>query len=241
MLSANELASKVIGATGGARIKQLFRLDTQSYDWIDDFLRDKAIRGNIDTLRKKIAETQQAPIHRDELRAQFVSRLKQIKAFQVKQVGDWLREVQTGGVHMFNELTFGERRVLGAPFLPFLMGFTKDEEKEIFKGLPEGVRQKDKMEQIEECQAEIAKLEAKITEELSPRSRWLHRENGEPFPYPQGCRWTTFVKTWELISARFSGPVDLNGWRIANEDELKAYYALGLDKVHKLPPLREPI
>ena len=113
--------------------------------------------------------------------------------------------------------------------------------KEIFSELPDGVKQKDIDETVEQCQKEIQKIEGFLAKELSPQGRWFHRENGDPFPYPKGCRWTPFVEAWRKVSSRFMGEVDIEGYALKTDSEHKAYFLLGLNKEKKIEPLRKPL
>jgi len=80
-----------------------------------------------------------------------------------------------------------------------------------------------------------------INRRYSAKSRWVYRDNGEPIPYPQGCRWKAFFDVWSKVASRFEGPVTINGDALKTDGEYMAYVVLKLDKVPKLPPLRKPL
>jgi hypothetical protein len=42
------------------------------------------------------------------------------------------------------------------------------------------------------------------------------------------------------VASRFAGDVDIEGFSITSSDELSAYRKLGIDKVLKRTPLRQP-
>jgi len=111
---------------------------------------------------------------------------------------------------------------------------------DIFKRLPEGVKQAEIDMEIHKLQEQIKEQEAVISIELSPPNRWVYRDDGKPYPYPQGCRWTQYVGAWEMVASRFQGPVSVEGDAIKTDSEMTAYVALGLDKIARIEPLRTP-
>ena len=240
MINSHDLTAKVIGYTGGVAIKRVFGVDTRAYDWVKDFVKDEEIRAKIKSLKEKIVETKALPIHKDELRTIFDERVKSINSFRLKQLKANLTEFQNRKALLINELIMDHRLILGAKPYPFLIAFSSEELKEIFSELQEGVKQAEIDQTVEICVTEINKLEAVIDRDLSPQSRWFHKDNGTPIVYPQGCRWTPFVETWRKVVARFEGRVDIEGFALKNGPEIDAYHLLELDRVAKRTPLKEP-
>jgi hypothetical protein len=241
MVNTDKLAKAVLSSPGGAAIKQHFRLDTINYAWVKDYVRDKKIREDIQVLQQKIVDNRALPIHKEELKKRFKELVKNVNKFRIEQLGDHLSAVQKREVPLLSEFSIGSIKVSGVEFLPFFMEFSPTEIEEIFSGLPEGVTTKDIEKKESEFQGKILELENVISEELSPQSRWLHRDDGTPEPYPNGCRWTAFHTTWEKVARRFDGKVDIQGHALKTGAESEAYYLLELEKSYKLEPLRSPL
>lgn len=242
MFDVNRIAGEVIGSSGGANASSVFRLDTVKYSWVRDFARDQEIRTEIESLRQEILEAGKLPIHRDALRKQFENAIKNHNEFRIQQIKEQLSSVQNRQEFVLMERSIGERKVIGSLYLPYLINLSSSDIDAIFSDLPEGNKQKDIDQTLEKCQQRIKKLEAVISQELSPQSRWIYREDGVPKPYPQGCRWKTFVAVWQKVQERFDGPVNINGGALRTEAEYMAHAVLKLDKVHKTASnLREPI
>ena len=240
MKKPDELAAMVIGYRGGASVKRHFGIDTKTYAWVKDFVRDKEARDQIRLLKEKIAEVKASLINKDELKKIFETRVKSINTFRIDQLKDNLAKVQKREERLIDALYMDSRLVIGAKPYPFLMEFSTSDMEEIFSGLLDGVKQKDIDETVEQCQKEIQKIEGLLAKEFSPQGRWLHRENGDPVPYPQGCRWTPFVEVWRKVNSRFEGAVDIEGHALKTDSEHKAYFLLGLDKEKKIAPLSKP-
>lgn len=237
----NKFASAVISNSGGASVKPFFRLDTIKYSWIKDYRRDQKIRADIKKLQDEIAAINVYPIAKGELREMFEARIKQINKFRLEQLITHLDQVQKREAYLLNENSINERKINGAWLDPMLINLTLDDIDHIFSQLQEGVVNKEIEKNVRELQGEIVKLEKIIEDELSPRERWFHRDNGLPLPYPQGCRWTPFVETWQLVAAKFNDKVDIEGCRLKTPAEFAAYGLLGLDRLPKQQPLREPL
>ncbi len=237
-LRGEEIAAQVLNASGGggASIKKYFKLDTVKFSWVDDYLRDEALRKKIQGLNDKINEMHNSPMHKDELRALFESTIDQINNERRLWFEEKLKAVQNRKGRMI----YSDMLIYNASLYISPIGLSKGDIDQIFANIPEGVKQADITTAIGRMQEEVAEIEAVIEKELSPRSRWLYREDGEPFHYPQGCRWTQYVNAWKKIAQRFDGPVSAEGVPVQNEHEEAAYYALGLDKIQKLEPLRKP-
>jgi len=238
---AEKMAGAVLGNAGGAYIAGHFRLDTINYSWVKEYRRDQDIRSEIEDLKKKMIDAGKLPIHKDELRAQFESKVKQINEFRIRQISAHLSSVQKREEpFIYSEGCIGERRILDAPYLPYLIDLSSSDIDAIFSEIAEGVSQKSIDKTTEDCRKRIEELESTIAKELSPKSRWLHRDTAEPLSYPTGCRWKAFSDTWKKIQARFSGPVNINGYGLKTEGEFMAHHVLKIDQVTKLTPLRDP-
>ena len=240
MFNPNDLAAKVIGYTGGVAIMRVFGVDTRTYEWVKDFVKDEGIRKRISDLKEEIAKAKTLPIHKEELRAMFEERVRKINSFRIEQLQTHMGEVQNRQAPLFNELIMDNKLILGAKMYPFFMAFSSEDLLNIFSDLPEGVKQKDIDETVKHCQSEIEKLEGVIAKDLSPQSRWLHKDDGTPMPYPHGCRWTAFVHTWRKVASRFEGRVNVEGYALKSPAAEMAWGLLGLDAVAKVTPLREP-
>lgn len=240
-INVEKTAGLVIGHSGGADVKSLFRLDTNRYSWVKYFVRDKKIRSEIQNLQDKIAETKAFPIHKDELRHLFEGRVKQINQFRKQQMIAHLDGVQKRENHLMNENSINSWQLNGALLNPVLINLAVTDIDEIFSELEDGMPQKEIDKTVKQLQSKIVGLEKVIEQELSPQERWFFRDNGQAVPYPQGCRWTPFVQVWERVAARFSCRVDVEGCAMASPDEIAAYGLLGLDRLVKRPPLRDPI
>jgi hypothetical protein len=234
-------AGLVIGSSGGASVKHLFRIDTNTYSWVKDYVRDKKIRSEIKRLQDEIAKTNALPIHKDELRRRFEGRIEQINKSRIQQMITHLDGVQKRENPLINELMINAWKLNDALFNPVLINLAAIDIDEIFSELQDGVPQKEIDETVKQLQDKIVKLEKVIEQELSPQQRWFFRDNGDPEPYPQGCRWTPFVQTWEKVVSKFSGKVDIEGCALTSSDELAAFGLLELDRVAKRPPLRDPL
>jgi hypothetical protein len=240
-LTPERLASLVIGSTGGAAIKGHILSGIRTYDWVQDYVRDKKIREKINGLQNETAQARALPIHKEELRAMFESRVKAIDDFRLQQVSSHLADVQQRNRQLFNEYSIGEWKLLGVSMLPYLMTFSPGEIDTIFADLPEGVSKSDIENTIVRCQKEIEELEIILNKELNPKERWFYRENGDPYPYPKGCRWTLFVETWKKVVARFEGQVDIEGCQLETAEERMAFGLLEMERVGKMPPLRKVV
>lgn len=239
-LTPDRLSAMVIGTSGNASVISEIGLETRKYAWVEDYLRDTSIRAEIFKAQDEIKGARSSLIHKDELRDQFKASCKKLNEFRIKQLQTLLGEIQAGSPYPFSELQIGAgRKILGAPVLPWFISFSEGELDAIFSDLPEGIREKDKQSRIAKCQQTIVDLEETIETELSPQSRWFYKENGNPEPYPRGCRWTLFVETWKRVAARFVGMVDVEGTRLKTDAEHRAFLKLGLDQVEKITPLKE--
>lgn len=240
-INVEKTAGLVIGHSGGADVKHLFRLDTNNYSWVKYYIRDKKIRSEIQNLQDKIAETKALPIHKDELRQTFEGRIKQINQFRKQQMITHLDSVQKREDPLINENMINNWKISGALFNPALINLAATDIDEIFFELQDGMPQKEIDKTVKQLHRKIVELEKVIEQELSPQERWFFRDNGQPEPYPHGCRWTPFIQTWEKVASKFSGKVDIEGCAIKSPNEHAVYGLLELDKVAKRPPLRDPI
>lgn len=240
-LTPERLASLVIGHDGGAAIKARILSGTRNYDWVQDYVRDRKIREKINGLQDEIQQARALPIHKKELKEMFESRMKSVNDFRLQQLSVHLADVQQRNRPLFNEYSINEWKILGVSMLPYLMAFSSAEIDAIFADLPEGVRKSDIDKTVTRCQKEIADLESILQRDLNPKERWFYRENGDPLPYPNGCRWTLFVETWKKVAAKFEGQVDIEGCRLKTDDDRMAFELLEIEKVKMMPPLRQPV
>jgi len=234
VLNGNNLAARVLGNTGGAAIKMAFKIDTIKFSWIDLYLRDKELRLEIKAMRDKIVEVQKSPIHRDELKSMFLSALEGIKSDRRAWFLELLKNVQSGAGAMINSYMVQGRNYIPPVDLP------ETEIEDMFSDIPIGVKRHAIDLEIEELQGKIARTEEVVARELCPPERWVYRDDGKPVSYPQGCRWTQYVVAWEKVVTRFDGPVSVEGDAIKTDDEMRAYFALQLDKITRILPLRKP-
>jgi len=241
MLTINfDRAIKEVLASGGqVSFKHSYRIDVVNYSWVKDYVRDQKLRQEIDQLKKKIAEAQNSPIDKNELRAMFEAGVKQTRQNFLELLKNNLSKAQKrecgtiGGLHEYGNI---------ASELP-LMAVTlvsSEDIKDIIAELPVGVKHKEIEKTIEGIKKQIAEREAIIEKELSPKDRWFYDDRGNPLPYPAGCRWTKFVEGWKTVVARFDGKVDIEACALVTEDEFAAFHMLELEKVYKLTPLRAP-
>jgi hypothetical protein len=234
-MDREEIIKAVLGSDGRVRgIGDAYGIDIVKYAWVDSYLRDKAIRGQITQLREQIPKLENQPIHRDELKASFIESLKEINKLMLQRVSNHLVMAQARKEGLLNVNT-----VMGLK-LVYPLNLVPDEIDAIFSCLLEGVRQADIDKSVEEVRAQIGALQRKIDEELSPQHRWIHYDSGSPMHYPGGCRWTAFVEDWQRVVSRFDGKVNIEGFEISTDAEQTAFFALGLDKVRKFTPLRSP-
>lgn len=227
-------------ALQGRAVKRSFGLDTRTYDWVKHFVRDQKIRGEIKSLQDKIIETRALPIHRDELRKMFEARVEGINAFRITQFSDHLAEVQERQRQLFNQAMLGNLLFSEARMVQNAISFSPADLDEIFSPLPQGVRQADIEATVADLQKKIQKLEKVLTDELSPQSRWYYRDNGVPEPYPNGCRWSLFVKVWKDVVRRINGAANIEGHKPETPEEFEAYGLLELERVRRVEPLRKP-
>ena len=239
-LNPEKLAGQVIGYKNGIAIKGKFGLDTANYGWVDDYMEDLGLRKRRSNLQEGILEARQRPIHRDELRKIFEKQIDDINRFRINQLAQHLSEVQNRSTHMLNELLLENLRVDGTWLIPHMVKLTPKELDAIFSALPEGSSKAEISEAVEALDADIKKIDAKLTETESIKSRWIYNEKGDPLPYPNGCRWTLFVKTWERVAGKFSRPVDVEGYKLTTDREHYAYERLELGRVRKSGLLHDP-
>jgi len=215
-------------------VRREYGVDVVKYGWVDSYLRDKEVRAEIARLEGEIPKIQSLPIHRDEIKASFMEAMKLINGMWLDQVKSHLLNVQARKTAMMGPESIYALRLV------YPLNIGKQEAEALFSGLPEGVKQAEIGSQVEKIEAEIERLRNRIKDEFSPHERWSYSPNGYPWPYPGGCWWTRFVEDWKKIASRFEGNVNLNGCPLESEAETSAFYALGIDKVWKLTPLRKP-
>ncbi len=238
-LDFDRAIAEVLKSGGQVSFKRRYRLDVEGYSWVKDFVRDQKTRREIEELQGKITATQKSLIDRDELRAMFEAGVEQVRRDFLELLKNHLLEAQRrdcpviGGLHSFG--------VISSKLHLMTVSLASSEDiEDIIKELPVGVK-KEKIEKtVEGIRKQIEKLKETIDKELSPQERWFYFDTGKPMPYPGGCRWSKFVDGWKTVVARFTGKVDIEGCALLTEDEFAAWHMLELEKVYKLPPLRNP-
>jgi len=234
MLSGSEKAAMVLGNTGGAAVKIAFKIDTVKFSWIDAYLQDRAIRNKIQAMRDDIQKTMKSPIDIEELRIMFNAALQQIEDDRISWFVENLKAVQGRTGSIVNSYT-----LTGRNYIP-PVSLSKRDLDVIFAQLDGGVKQADIDNKVAGLREEIKRLEDVLSKDFSPRGRWIYRDDGNPHPYPQGCRWTQYVLAWEKVVSRFEGEVGVEGEAIKTDAERMAYQALGLDRITRMPPFRKP-
>lgn len=221
-------------------------VDTTTYDWVKLFVKDRECREGIRQLQGQIAEIQNLPIDKDELKAALKENLAAFRsrrlAFLRGNIAQAQHHIRIGGIE---GRVFGPDNAyhsFGAPvnWIPFLdFNLTEAEIDSIFEGLEQGVTRKEKDKQIAAVRQKIAECEGMIEKKLSPKERWFFGPDGERIIYPRGCRWTNFVSAWEEVASRYIGPVDIDGYKLKTAEEHAAYGLLKLGEIEKRTPLRE--
>ena len=238
-LDFDRVIKEALASSGQVGFKHSYRLDVVNYSWVKDYVRDQKLRQEIGRLREKIAEAQNSPIDKSELRAMFEAGVEQTRQNFLELLKNNLSKAQKrecgviGGLHEYGVI---------ASELP-LMSTTlvsSEDIKDIIAALPPGIKQKEIEKTIEGIKKQIAEREAIIEKELSPKDRWFYDDRGNSFPYPAGCRWTKFVEGWKKVVARFSDKCNIEGCALKTDDEFSAFHMLDLEKVFKLTPLRQP-
>jgi len=226
----SDLVQSVLSSSAIMDIKRRYLVDTEKYSWVKQYLRDKKLREEIKLQEKRKLEILNSPMHRDEIKETFKNELVRLKSMRLSNIQSHLLLVQE------RKASISEFNILPC----FLISLTKEEIDIIFSKISGGVRQKDIEASVEKIEDDIVEMRREILSELSPEHRWIYYPEGGQMLYPGGCRWTIFVEDWGKVVSRFVGAVNINGCAICSPEEQGAYYALGLDKVRKLTPLREP-
>lgn len=241
MLNYNKIERElgnILGHSGGITSFSLgFNKELLSLDWVDDYIEDKKLQDEIDTLEKSIMETRTNKISKDELRAWLEDAMQKYRKFQLEQLQILMKELQNRELPFFSFADkIGAHKILGGDIHPYVFSLTNKEKDAIFAGLEGGMTVQEIDSTIKENQARIDQLKAVRKEKFSPRSRWIYKDTGEALPYPNGCRWTIYVKLWKLVAGRFEGVVDNIGYKVTSDKMLTAYIKLGLDKQRKRQP-----
>ena len=230
---------EVLASGGQVGIKYTYRLDVDKYSWVKDYVRDQKLRQEIDQLRKEIAEAQNSPIDKSELRAMFEAGVEQTRQNFLELLKNNLSKAQKrecgtiGGLHEYGNIA-SELSLMSVTLV------SSEEIKDIIAALPPGIKQKEIEKTVEGIKKQIAEREAIIEKEVSPKDRWFYDDRGNSLPYPAGCRWSKFLDGWRRVVSRFDGKVDIEGCALVTEDEFAAFHMLELEKVYKLTPLRAP-
>lgn len=186
-------------------------------------------------------ETKTNKISKNELRTWLDTAMDKYRAFQLEQLQILMKDLQIRELPYFefSNMIRG-KKILGGDIHPYIFNLTDKEKDTIFSGLEDGMTVQEIDSTIKEKQARIDHLLAIRKEKFSPRSRWVYKDTGEALLYPHGCRWTIYVKLWELVAERFEGVVDNTGYKVVSDKILSAYVKLGLDKQKKRHPAMTP-
>lgn len=214
-----------------SNIKKVYGIDLVNYSWVDSYLRDKEFRSKIISLEKEIPNIESLPIHRDELKVNFMEALKQINGMMLNQIKGHLSNVQQRKTGLMGSESIQSLCIVHP------LNLNEKEIDRLFSELPEGIKKNEIVKRVKTTTSEIDRLSEIIKNELSPKERWIHYENGNPQPYPEGCLWTRFVNDWKMVVSRFNGNVNINGCALESEAEATAFFALKMDKVYKREPL----
>jgi len=234
MLDTYEAIASVLGSGANPEIKGIYGIDAIKYSWVDLYLRDQAARAEIKNLEADIERVGNLPICREELKARFIMALEKINSLMLRRMKIHLAGVQNRTENLIDEDGIARFNVVRPLFLTGL------DIEEMFSDLQPGTPQAEIDEAIRAIKDKISTIKGRIASELSPQSRWVHHDSGEPMHYPNGCRWTAFVEDWKKVASRFEGRVNIEGFSLESGAEETAYTALGLDKVRKASPLRKP-
>jgi len=217
-----------------------FGVDTVSFSWVKDYLKDLLCRDEIKVLQGQIKATSKLPIAREELKTAFLANIEAFKVSRSNILLEHLKNAQKLQVDLLSPANGFAIIGNGWPhFLTYLNDLTDQQIESLFSGLEDGHTLQEKIDKISALEAKIGGLNDTIETELSPHGRWFYTPSGSPIRYPEGCRWTRFVKTWKEVASRHFEPVDIEGYKITKEAEREAYNLLSLEKVYKKPPLRE--
>lgn len=225
-----------------------FGVDTITYDWVKLFVKDRDARAEIGKLQGHIVEIRDLPVDKDELKASLKKNLAAFKVRRLAFLRENIKQAQCRQVGLLSRPTlFGPHNAWkalgeGASWVAFLdFNLTDQEIDSLFEGLEQGVTQPEKDKRITVARQEIAKLEETIEKKYSPKERWFFDSSGDRMPYPKGCRWTPFVKTWKEVVERYAGAVNIDGYLLETPEEHAAYGLLGLGEIAKKSPLREAV
>lgn len=217
-----------------------FGVDTVSFSWVKNYVKDLNCRDEIKVLRGQMSSIEKLPIAREELKAAFLANLEAFKVSRSNILREHLKNAQKHQVDLLSPANgFQTIGNTWPHFLTYLDDLNDQEIESLFSGLEDGYTAKEKGEKISALEARIRELNNTIETELSPHGRWFYTPSGAPIRYPEGCRWTRFIKAWKEVASRHFEPVDIEGFKITKEAEREAYNLLSLEKVYKKPPLRE--
>ncbi len=226
-LNNDEWLNVVLGDATDVSIKNNYGVDTRSYDWVKDFVRDQKLRKEISDLQNQIKAVQNGPMHKDEVAALFRNGLINIRAGIVEQLKAQALNVQQRRAAFFSE--FHPRSLSPLAFNVL----SESEIDDILSVLGEGKKEQEIADIVKGLHQEINKRKVIIETELSPQNRWLHFTSGWPVPYPKGCKWTIFVEDWKKVCVRFKVPVTIEGYLLETAEEHMAYKMLELDKLYR--------
>ena len=246
------MKSSVPGEISSQRLRELgddlraagqiygFGVDMVSYDWVKLYAKEKEAREEIKNLQGKCIGIQKLPLDKEQLKAAFRESMAQLRQGRLNFLREHIKQAQQQDVALLSPASIQESPHALARIAYLNYDLTDQEIDSLFEGLAQGMTQEEKHKQIVAVEQEIKKLEEMIEKKLmSPKERWFYSTDGERMPYPQGCRWTWFVKTWEEVASRHIGPVDINGYQLETTEEHAAYELLKLGDVPKRTPIKE--
>ena len=209
-------------------------LDTNSYAWVKDYLKDKNLREEAAALEAEILSTQNSLIDRDELKKRFEGERVAIKQEFLGLTAASLSQVQGRHGNLFDNVIPQQLRLVPLIFLG------QEDIDKIFSSLPKGTTQREIDLRVRGLLKRIEELNLEIDRDLSPKSRWYHTPDGSRESYPRGCRWLEFTNSWRETASRYSEAVNHEGERLKTEAEHMAWKLLEFDKLSKPYILREP-
>jgi hypothetical protein len=240
-MSASDIARKMIDETErslSVKVPHGFGVDLVSYSWVGDYLKDQNIRQGIADHEVEIHRVKKSPIAKEDLKVLFFQSLEAIRNDRLQYLRAYLKQAQ----HMDETALTPPppaivKRDAYRESLCLDFKLSEQDVDAIFADIQGGLTWEEKERRVVAIQKEIAELNATLEKKLNPHDRWFYRSDGQPLPYPRGCRWCLVVKVWKDVAARYSVPVDVFGNNLDDDRAQTAFYALGLDKVVKRPPL----
>lgn len=210
-------------------------LDLENFSWLPLWKRDQELRADIENCRKEIEKIREFPISQDEVKRQFEQEINKFKEKRAKLINLKAQTIQTPNIPL-NE------KAMSTPFsqcpnFELMNCFCIFEVPEIWQEIegiiakmPKGVSQEEKKQLIAAEEAKIDSFYKEINEKLSPRQRWLYDKNGNPRPYPRGCRWKRYVDVLNVILPHLEELADIDN-KPLNAKAKKYFKECGFDEL----------